>query len=122
MSGCCTESVVKARKEHRCGECRCFIAAGVSYVRISGAQDGQGFAHKRCTGCHEAFTWLDAALRVGPLGLAPDEGIAFGDLHSELAEYASESRFRDPAPLRHMLGMAERRQESELLLLQRGAA
>lgn len=122
MSGCCVETVVRSRKEHRCGECRCFIPADVIYVRISGAFEGQGFSHKCCTDCRVAFVWLDAALRVGPLGLAADEGIAFGDLHSELAEYASESRFRDPAPLRYMVGMAERRQEAERLLAERGAA
>ncbi len=122
MSDFSVETVIRSRKEHRCGECRCFIVPDVVYVRISGAFEGQGFSHKRCTGCHEAFTWLDAALRVGPLGLAPDEGIAFGDLASELAEYASDSRYRDTTALRYMLGMAERSQETKLLLLQRGAA
>lgn len=98
------------------------FAVGVRYIRISGAQDGQGFSRKQCAACRLAFNWLDLTLRVGPFGLAPDEGIAFGDLHSELAEHASESRFRDPEPLRHLLGMAERRRDAELVILERGAA
>lgn len=119
MSDFCTASGVKARNEHKCCECGGTITIGVRYVRIAGAQDGQGYSYKQCVDCRLAFNWLDLTLRTGPFGLSPDEGIEFGGLHSELVEYASESRFCDPVALRHLLGMAERRHAAELL---RGSA
>jgi len=108
MSDFITQKGVTARKQHQCGECRGIISVGERYMMISGAFEGQGFSQKRCAGCHHAFTWLDLTLRVGPYGMPPDEGIEFGALRSELAEYVSESRFVDPESLRHLLGMAER--------------
>lgn len=122
MSDFCTEKAVKARKGHLCCECSGIIDPGVSYMLISGAQDGQGFSYKRCVHCHAGAAWLDAALRVGPHGLAPDEGITFGSLHSELAEYASESRFTDPVPLELLCAMNRRRIETEKRYRERGAA
>lgn len=119
MSDFCTASGVKARKEHYCCECNGIIAIGVRYMRIAGAQDGQGYSYKQCADCRLAFNWLDLTLRTGPFGISSDEGIEFGGLRSELAEYASESRFRDPEPLRHLFGMAERRRATELRRVQR---
>lgn len=81
---------------------------------LSGAHEGQGYSFKRCADCHLAFNWLDLTLRVGPYGLSPDEGIEFGALRSELAEYACESRFTDPRALRHLLGMAERHEAAQI--------
>lgn len=122
MSDFITQKSVQARKEHRCGECGGFIQAGCRYMIISGAMEGQGFSHKRCGGCHHAFTWIDLTLRLGPYGMPNDEGIEFGALRAELAEYASESRFTDPESLKHLHGMAERRRDADLVLIERGAA
>jgi hypothetical protein len=108
MSDFFTQKGVCARKKHTCGECHGLILPGTRYMLLSGAQDGQGYSHKRCYECHLAFNWLDLTLRVGPYGISPEEGIEFGALRSELAEHASESRFKDPRSLRHLLGMAER--------------
>lgn len=108
MSDFITQKSVTARKPHKCVECEGNISFGDRYMLISGAFEGQGFSQKRCAGCHHAFTWLDLTLRLGPYGMPPDEGIEFGALRCELVEYASECRFVDPEPLRHLLGMAER--------------
>lgn len=109
MSDFSTQKSVCARKKHTCSECRGDIPTGARYMLFAGAQDGQGYSFKRCAECHHAFVWLDLTLRLGPYGMPPDEGLEFGSLRSELAEYACESRFVDPEPLRHLLGMAERR-------------
>lgn len=114
MSDFSTQKGVRARKDHICSECRGTIKQGHRYMILSGATDGQGYSFKRCAGCHLAFNWLDLTLRVGPYGMPDDEGIEFGALRAELAEYASESRFDDPTSLRHLLGMAEREQQAIL--------
>ena len=108
MSDFVTQKSVQARKQHDCSECNGFIPVGERYMLISGAFEGQGFSFKRCGACHHAFVWLDMTLRLGPYGMPPDEGIEFGALRAELAEYACESRFTDPEPLKHLHGMAER--------------
>lgn len=113
MSDFSTQKGVCARKTHTCSECRGDIQPGDRYMVLSGAHEGQGYSFKRCAECHLAFNWLDLTLRTGPDGLAPEEGIEFGALRSELAEYASESRFKDPRSLRHLLGMAERYEASQ---------
>lgn len=100
-----------AAKEHTCCECQGVIAKGTKYDRDSGAQDGHGFAYKTCLACAEAREWLDKQLRQMNR-LNDDEGIEFGGLHSELAEFASEGRFLDPESLRLLLGIAERRNQA----------
>lgn len=41
----------KARKEHRCGECKCVIDKGDIYQCCTGKWDGKMFAEKTCAGC-----------------------------------------------------------------------
>jgi hypothetical protein len=43
----------KARKPHRCEECRRIIAAGERYERFSGKFDGSLFCLKTCAECAE---------------------------------------------------------------------
>lgn len=54
MNECHITTKRKARKEHRCSECRGIIRAGESYTIESGIQDGP-FAYKFCTYCHPMF-------------------------------------------------------------------
>jgi hypothetical protein len=69
----------KARKEHRCEDCRRTIAKGQVYRRDSGKFDGELFSYKTCLICDEirqAFTCAEYD-QVGP----PP-----GDLWSDIQE------------------------------------
>lgn len=44
---------VKARKKHRCDECREYILPGQTYVKIKALQDGNWETMKRCAACHK---------------------------------------------------------------------
>jgi hypothetical protein len=55
----CNVEYPKARKVHRCTECRMDIPKGVQYQRVSGKCDGDIFTEKTCCPCAEirdAFT------------------------------------------------------------------
>jgi len=109
MSDFQTQTTVKAAKQHACCECRSLITVGQQHAKNSGVFDGAAFSYRTCLPCAEVRDWLDAKLRAVDY-LNSDEGIEFGALRAELAEYASESRFADVESLRHLLGMAERSQ------------
>lgn len=67
----------KARKAHRCGECRRDIPKGTQYERVSGKFDGVMYCEKTCGVCAEirsAFTCDEGA------------GPAFGNLWSDLTD------------------------------------
>ena len=75
--------ILKARKQHKCAECREPIQVGEQYLRRSGKFDGGMYATKMCLSCKEAYpTWdvLDA------YGLHDDEWPTFGDLDEWLYE------------------------------------
>lgn len=48
---CALEFTPRARKEHRCDECRRTIAVGEVYYKLTGVCDGRGFTHKSCRRC-----------------------------------------------------------------------
>lgn len=48
------ETIRKARKEHRCCECRLPIRAGETYQHVWGVWDGHMETFKTCAACH----WL----------------------------------------------------------------
>jgi hypothetical protein len=48
-----TSTVRRARKEHRCAECRETIPAGARYEYQSGIWEGDPFSHKTCLSCVE---------------------------------------------------------------------
>jgi len=51
---CCLElsrSLPKARKPHKCHECKDWIQAGERYERVSTLYDGDFDEHKTCLGC-----------------------------------------------------------------------
>ena len=45
------KDVVKARKEHKCGECGCVIQKGESYEAYAGKSNGDFFWSKTCEDC-----------------------------------------------------------------------
>ena len=53
-----SSSALKARKQHRCGECGRAIEAGETYERTAGCWDGAVSTHKTCAHCVVAATWL----------------------------------------------------------------
>ena len=64
---CYTERKVKARKKHRCCECRSEIAPGEHYVAFSGIWDGECSRYKTCLLCNslrDVLNECDASLTV----------------------------------------------------------
>ncbi len=78
---CCT-SMVKARKPHKCGDCRRVIQPGEQYERVFGKWDGQTDSHKTCTHCVEASKWLTRECG----------GYVFGGIREDLREHWGEEK------------------------------
>lgn len=54
-----TERRPKARKQHRCGECRREIEPGERYMSANGKMDGEIFYEKMCLQCANAADLLN---------------------------------------------------------------
>lgn len=52
------ERYPKARKEHRCSECRRAIEIGEVYMVERYVSDGNAFTHKTCRHCQVVRQWL----------------------------------------------------------------
>lgn len=72
---CCTTSTPKARKEHRCAECREPIMAGSRYEKVFGVWDGRAETFKTCLLCAEIRDHF-----------ACDGGWIYGELWTQLGE------------------------------------
>lgn len=84
-----TERTVKARKPHRCCECRCAIVIGEMHEVVSGIWDGEPERFRTCLPCVE---WRNAYLRFQhDLGDDYDDmvGAPFGCLAEALREFPS---------------------------------
>jgi hypothetical protein len=46
-----TEKIIKARKQHKCNECRGMINKGEKYERVTGKWDGNVSTYKTCLDC-----------------------------------------------------------------------
>jgi hypothetical protein len=97
----------RARKHHRCGECRGLIQAGGAYWETRGLWDGQWSTHKTCGAC---FVVAHSLL----------ECFAFGELQECLNEEHNLRHRNDPARIA-LAGMKRRcrRAERALPALQR---
>lgn len=92
-----TRIMRRARKTHRCGECRHPIVPGEVYEYYKGIWDGQASDMKTCICCAKARCALTAEL-------GRDACIMFGSLHEALCEYdpngdmqiASTTKVRPP--------------------------
>ena len=71
-----SSSHVKARKEHKCYECRRMIAKGETYERVSGLWEGKWETYRFCDCCSE----------IG-LSLSCGGGRTFGMLWEEITDY-----------------------------------
>ncbi len=58
MSDFSTDSIVSARKQHRCSECRGIIQPGEKYERVFLVYDGYADTYKTCLHCKSARDWL----------------------------------------------------------------
>lgn len=72
----------KARKEHRCVECRRSIHAGDRYEYAAGVWDGDFYAFKTCLRC--------VGLRAAHTSAAPSCSAVFGELLSQIGECSRE--------------------------------
>lgn len=64
MPECFIIRTPKARKEHRCCECRGMILVGESYQRASGIWDGEPMRFKTCCDCAELRAKIDEGVPV----------------------------------------------------------
>jgi hypothetical protein len=78
-----SESDPKARKPHRCNECRRVIAVGEKYHVDRYVFDGSMTAHKTCAHCMVAREWL--AKECG--------GWVFGSVEEDLDEHLDSHGF-----------------------------
>lgn len=75
------DKVRKARREHRCDECRRVIGVGEHYEYVSGIYDGGFVSNKTCRHCLDAREWL--SLVCG--------GWLYCDVLEDLQEHTHES-------------------------------
>ena len=77
-----SEKLVKARKLHRCCECRRLLAVGTRYVRINGIWPEGAASFATCQRCERVKV---LALRKYP-PVYPEEGPGFGMLRDWLRD------------------------------------
>lgn len=70
----------KARKEHRCCECRGFIRVGENYVKHHGIWDGSPAAYKVCEDCESLRAEVDKDI------FHREDATAFGELYETVFE------------------------------------
>lgn len=101
------EVMRRARKLHRCGECRGIITPGCHYHESRGLWDGQWSTHKTCGACYVvAHTLLDC--------------YAFGDL-VECLDWDIDLDQRGSSARVALAGMKRRRRAAERVLRQEAA-
>lgn len=66
----------KARKQHRCGECRRDIPKGSQYEKVSGKYDGAMYSEKTCCDCAE----------IRSAFVCDGAGPVFGEMWNDLTE------------------------------------
>lgn len=76
----------KARRAHRCCECRGEISIGEAYEYASGIWDGSADSFKTCMPCAEQRNELLADLSH-PDAYGPDACIGFGELREQWREF-----------------------------------
>lgn len=97
----------RAKKRHRCGECRGLIEPGTAYHESRGLWDGQWSTHKTCGACYVvAHTLLDC--------------YSFGDL-VECLDWDIDLDRRGNSARVALAGMKRRRRAAERVLRQDGS-
>lgn len=80
----------KARKSHRCSECRKAIPAGETYHDERLAFDGHAYGVKTCARCHRLKALVNA--RYEDVGIADDCPL-IGSLRQRIREHVRERRW-----------------------------
>jgi len=75
----------KARKAHKCCECRGVIVSGERYVVHHGVWDGSGATYKSCEDCELLREQVEGCITN------PDERAGFGFLHESIFESDAET-------------------------------
>jgi len=76
------ESKPKAKKRHKCCECRGWIEPGEVYWRVRGVWDGEAQTFSMCADCDGLLSWAD------------DMDCfcwSFGNVHVDVLDYAGDS-------------------------------
>lgn len=77
------ESRPKARKDHKCCECRGVIRAGESYWRVRGIWEGDAETLSMCGDCEDLLRWA---------GQQSDCFCwSFGNVHTDVLDFMGES-------------------------------
>ena len=89
------ETRPKARKQHKCAECRRQLDAGENYVRERLKFDGDLTNHRTCVHCEVVRKWLQ------------DEcgGFLFGGIRDDIEEHAAETSTYGLGVARLAIGM-----------------
>lgn len=72
------ETIVKARKQHKCCACALPILPGHYYCRVFTIADGDPTTYIRCGACQKTHEHLRAVCRASDPFLWPDERLACG--------------------------------------------
>lgn len=94
----------RARKRHRCGECRGLIRPGHHYWETRGLWDGQWRTHRTCGACFVVGNDLLDCYAFGELGECLDNDLGIGD------------RYRGSEARSAYAGLMRRRRQAERTL------
>jgi len=83
-------TTVRARKAHKCVECRGTIRPGTTYIRYFVVSDGQGGSYAHCCDCQE---WINAFMALDYL---IDGEYLIGEFWSEVRQYCIDELGYDP--------------------------
>lgn len=86
MASVYTETRPRARKEHRCVECRLPIPVGVRYVRTWGIWDGEASSYAQHIECRELLEFISERYCGG-------ETWTYGSLREEVSEYTDDGNY-----------------------------
>lgn len=76
------ESKPKAKKRHKCCECRGWIEPGEVYRRVRGVWDGEARTFSMCADCDSLLSWADDMECFC---------WSFENVHQDVADYVGES-------------------------------
>lgn len=101
---CFTKSSPKARKSHRCCECRGWIEKDEVYERVTGVWDGSGYTFKTCRECvilRDRLNDVELKMREEPIPYAMvEEHIKeCDDLESESGQELLRTKIKRGAPI-----------------------
>ena len=82
----CDTREVKAKKTHKCSECRGAILPGETYRKTWGIWEGDAHTYKRCADCSELVAWAEAHIKC----ICFYYGEELSNVMDAMSEYDSE--------------------------------